>query len=207
MQAPAVLSAVQLTGVSPALHAPVPLLASLPLQTVDPSAVLDLPAPIKALGAFLASTVFGGAVIYRYGGRLPAAVDASTASLPLSAVYGMLAYGLVSFLIAYGYTQLFRLGVGAPALTVLGAAVLGGGLLALAGVGYVVVGAWLAELTGFGDPWVGLLGVGLVGAIAVLVLPLVAGVAVWFGIAAVGIGGPVRRWIHADAAERRVDEH
>jgi hypothetical protein len=24
---------------------------------------------------------------------------------------------------------------------------------------------------------------------------------VWFGIAAVGVGGPARRWIHADAVD------
>jgi hypothetical protein len=184
-----------------------PLDVALPLQALGLPSSLANSASIRALSAFLASTLFGGVAIYRYSGRLAAAADASTESLPLSVLYGFLAYGLVGFIVAYGYTQLTGLGVGTPALTVLGGVVLGGGLLALSGVGYVVLGVWLTDSAGIGDPWTGLVGVGLVGAAAVLVLPLVAGAVVWFGIAAVGIGGPVRTWVHADATERRADEH
>ncbi|MDQ2056232.1 MULTISPECIES: hypothetical protein [Halobellus] len=178
-----------------------------PLQAFDPSVVFDAPAPTRAVGAFLASVVFGGLVIYRYGDRLTAAVEASTESPILSVLYGFIAYGLVSFLVVYAYSQLAGFGVGVSLITVAGAVVLGGALLSLGGLGFVIVGSWLANAAGVQDPWIGLLGVALGASIAVLVLPVVFGALVWFGVAAVGIGGPVRRWIHADKAERRAEEH
>ncbi|RLM53854.1 hypothetical protein DVK02_10505 [Halobellus sp. Atlit-31R] len=178
-----------------------------PLQAFDPSMILDMPASIRAVVAFLASVVFGGIVIYRYGDRVAAAVDASTKSPLLSVLYGFIAYGLVSFVVAYAYLQLAGLGVGTSVATAVGAVVLGSALLSLGGLGFVVVGSWLTNVLGLQEPWLGLVGVALVTAVAVLVLPLVAGVLVWFSVAAVGIGGPVRRWIHADSVERRAEEH
>jgi hypothetical protein len=182
---------------------PVGAPVQLPLQTLDPAVVTETPATVRAMVAFLASTFFGGFVLYRWGDRVSAAVEASASNLPLSAVYGVFAYGLLSFVVAYAYTQLASLGVGLAALTVAGGAVLGGGLLALGGIGFAVAGSYLADMAALGDPWLGLVGVGLAAAVAVLVLPLLLGVAVWFGIAAVGIGGTVRQWVHADAAERQ----
>ena len=178
-----------------------------PLQAFDPSVVFDAPAPTRAVVAFLASVVFGGLVIYRYGDRLATAVEASAKSPILSILYGFIAYGLVAFVVIYAYSQLVGLGVGVSLVTFVGAVVLGGALLSLGGLGFVVVGSWLANAAGVRDPWLGLLGVALGAAVAVLLLPVVFGALVWFGVAAVGIGGPVRRWIHADAAERRAEEH
>jgi hypothetical protein len=178
-----------------------------PLQALDPSIVTDASPAVRAVAALLASTVLGGFAQYQYGGRLRSAIDASTASPVLSVLYGFIAYGLVGFVVVYGYTQLARLGLGTPFVTALGGIALLGGFLALGGLGYVVLGTWIADTAGLSDPWIGLLGVGLIGALAVLVLPLLLGVVVWFGIAAAGIGGPVRKWVHADAAERRTGEH
>ncbi|WP_144905379.1 hypothetical protein [Halobellus captivus] len=183
------------------------LFASVPLQAVDPATVVDLPATYRAAVAFLSSTLAGGAVNYWYGNRIKAAVEASTENLPLAVLYGFFAYSLAGFLVAYGFTQFARLGVSASVGLILGGVALGGALLTLGGVGYVVVGAWIADLAGFSDPWIGLLAVGLVGAVAVLALPFLLGAVAWFAIAAVGIGGSVRRWIHADAARRTANRH
>ncbi|WP_049986013.1 hypothetical protein [Halobellus rufus] len=172
------------------------------LQLVDPSAVTTVPASYRAALAFMSSTIVGGAVLYLYGNRLRTAVRASTESVPLSVLYGLFAYALAGFLVAYGLTQLAGLGVDSSAVLTVAAVALAGALLTLGGIGYVVVGAWLAESAGLGDPWIGLVGVGLLGAVAVLVLPVALGAVAWFGIAAFGIGGSVRRWVHADAAER-----
>ncbi|WP_336023708.1 hypothetical protein [Halobellus salinisoli] len=174
------------------------------LQTAyDPSIVASAPASYRAAAAFLSTVLVGGAVHYRYGNRLRAAVEASTENLPLAVFYGFFAYALAGFLVAYGFTQLAGLGVGSPVVLTIAFVVLGGALLTLGGIGYVVLGVWLADRAGLGDPWIGLLGASLVGAVAVLVLPFVLGAVAWFGLAAFGIGGSVRRWIHADAAERQ----
>jgi hypothetical protein len=167
------------------------------LQTLGPSALVDVPAPVRAAVAFVLTVAFGGAVIYRYGGRIDGAVDASMTSPLLSVVYGIVAYGLVGAAVLYVYSQLVLLGVESVVLTVAAAAV----LLSLGGLGFVVIGTWLADVLGVDSPWLGLVGVGLVGAAALFVLPPSAGLLVWFGIAAVGVGGPARRWIHADAVD------
>lgn len=170
-------------------------------QVLDPSVLIDGPASVRAVVVFFLTVLFGGAVIYRYGSRLDAAVDASTANPLLSVVYGLIAYGLVVFFTVYAYTQVARLGVAPTALTLVASVVLGTLLFALGGLGFVVVGAWVTETLGVRDPWLGLLGVGLVGAVALLVLPTVLGLLVWVAIAAAGVGGPTRKWMHADAAD------
>jgi hypothetical protein len=174
-----------------------------PLQALGPSALTGTPTEIRAGVCFLLTVAFGGAVIYRYGSRLDGFVDASMSSPLLSALYGVMAYGIVAFMTGYAYSQLSQLLVGSPLLPLVVGAVFAAFVLALGGLGFVVVGAWLARAAGFGDPWLGLIGVGGASAVAWLVLPVAVAGLVWLVIAAVGIGGPARRWIHADAAEVR----
>ncbi|MFB6092722.1 MAG: hypothetical protein ABEK02_06905 [Haloquadratum sp.] len=165
--------------------------------------VVEAPAPLRAVVVFLGSTVFGGLVLYRYGDRTAAAVDTSTTNPVVSVVYGFVAFGLVVFFLGYAASQLARVGLGGRGYSVLLWVVLGVALFALAGLGFAVVGQWATETAGFADPWPGLVATGLLGAVAVLVFPFALGALVWFGIAAVGIGGPVKRWIHADRADQR----
>lgn len=168
-------------------------------QSLLPSALTDTPREVQALGAFLLTVLFGGLAVYRYGGRIDDAVDASM-SRPVSAVgYGLIAYGLVAFVVVYVFTQLASFGLGTTVVGVLGAVTLLVFLVSLGGLGFVVVGTWLSRALGARDPWVGLVGVALVGAGAWLLLPFLLGLAVWLAMAAVGIGGPAREWIHADA--------
>jgi hypothetical protein len=168
-------------------------------QSLLPSALTDTPREVQALAAFLLTVLFGGVAVYRYGGRIDDAVEASM-SRPVAAVgYGLIAYGLVAFVVVYAFTQMAAIGVEAAVVGVLGAATLLLFLVSLGGLGFVVVGTWLSRAVGARDPWIGLVGVGLVGAIAWLLLPFVFGLAVWLAMAAVGIGGPARKWIHADA--------
>ncbi|MFC6838050.1 hypothetical protein [Halomarina ordinaria] len=182
------------------LEGPVPL-PQLPLQAVDLPSALATPGPTRAVAAFLSTLVFGGAVLYRYGGRLDEAVDATAANPLVSALYGLAAYGLAVFLVGYAYSQLARLGVVSPAVATLVGSVLAVLLLSLAGLGFVVAGTWLTTAVGGRDPWLGLVGVGAVGALVWLVFPFGLALVVWFGIAGVGVGGPTRRWIHRDATE------
>lgn len=173
----------------------------LPLQALDPSVVVDAPVTVQAAVSFLLTVLFGGAVIYRYGRRIDGGVDAWMASPHVSVLYGLMAYGIVVFLVAYAYNQLSRFGVGTTVLTVLGAVLLGIVLLSLGGLGFVVVGTWVTKTAGVRDPWLGLVGVGAVSAVAWLLLPFALGALVWFGIAALGIGGPARQWVHQSAVE------
>lgn len=165
-----------------------------------PSMVGDVPPTVRAAAAFFLTVLFGGAVIYRYGSRVDEYVDASMSNPLVSVLYGLMAYGMVVFFVGYVYSQLSALLAGTAALATVVTVVLGVSVLSLGGLGFVVVGTWLAEVAGVRDPWVGLVGVGGVSALVWYLLPFVPAGLVWLAIAAAGVGGPTRRWIHADRA-------
>jgi hypothetical protein len=176
----------------------------LAVQSLDPSSLLDLSPTALAALAFLATVVFGGGVVYAAGGRVDRAVESSMTNPFVSVLYGVVAFGLVVFLVGYAYSQLARLGVGRNVFATLTVLLIGVLVLVLSGVGFAVVGVWLSDVAGTRDPWLGLVVVGGVGAVAFLLLPLAVAAVVWFAIAGVGVGGPTREWIHADEAEASV---
>lgn len=165
------------------------------------TAILDGHGPALAAVSFGLTVVFGGAAIYRYGGRLDELVAASMRRPLVSVVYGAAAYSIVVLLVGYAYSQLLRLAVGGTVLTALVVAVAAAVIFSLGGLGFVVVGAWVAEFVGVTDPWIGLVALGAVSALVWVVLPVSIGAVVWIGIASVGIGGPARLWLHEGSVE------
>lgn len=165
-------------------------------QSIDPSTVVDLPAPVRALGSFVLVLLFGGIVVYRYGEFVDHSVDVSMDRPVLSVVYGAIAYGLVLFLSGYTLSQLSRLGVASTAVLTGLVAVVSVVVLVISGLGYAVVGTRLTELGGERRPWYGLVVGAAASALPWLFLQPIAGLAAWLAVAAVGIGGPTREWIH-----------
>lgn len=160
--------------------------------------------PIRAAAVFLLTVAFGGAILHRSSGWIDDAVEASMAR-PLSSLgYGLAAYVIALFVVSYAAGQLARLGLDARILSLLGGLVIAVIVLSFGGVGFAVVGAWVTELLGERDPWAGLVGVASVSAVAWVVLPAAPAVLLWLGIAAVGLGGPTRRWIREPDADQRV---
>jgi len=174
---------------------------SIPLQAFDPAIVTEAPGVARAGAAFVLTVLFGGAVIYRYGGKLDDAVTASMSRPLVSTIYGFMAFGIVLFLLGYAFNQVAKLGLDATVLWVIISVVVGATIFSLGGMGFVVVGAWAAETLGTTDPWLGLVGVGAVSAVVWLLLPFVVGALVWVIIAAVGIGGPARHWVHGTTTD------
>lgn len=172
-----------------------------PLQEVAPSTVTGASPAALAAGAFLLTVLSGGVVVYRYGGRIDEAADASMAKPLRSVLYGLGAYAITVFLAGYAVVQLSAFGVASTLIVVISVLALVTALLSFGGLGFVVVGVWLSGAVGARDPLTGLVGVGALSAAAWFALPFVAGLLVWLGIAAVGIGGPVRLWVHAERVE------
>ena len=146
------------------------------------------------MASFLLVVAFGGGLLSRYGGVVDRSVEAFLERPLVAAVYGLLAYGLVGFLGTYAYSQLARVGVDVGAVSV----VVGVVVLALTGFGFVVVGTTVTDVLGTRRPWKGLVVGGVLSAVGWLLLPLIAAVVAWTVLAAVGIGGPARKWVHAD---------
>jgi len=166
------------------------------VESLDPAAVVGTPW-LRAVAAFLLVVPVGAAVLARYGDLVDRSVEASTDSPFVSTVYGVLAHLGLVFTAGVFSTQLANAGLDPTTLQVGSSAVLGAVLLALAGFGFAVVGAWLVEFRGEGRRWHGLVAASAVGAAGWL-LPVFAGVALWILLVSVGVGGPTRRWIHAE---------
>jgi hypothetical protein len=181
---------------SPGGPATGPLLEVAGAASLDLATVLGTPW-LRAVVAFLLVLPFGGAVLSRYGGLFERSVDASMDSPLLSLVYGLGAHLAIFFAAMVFSNQLISAGVSQTVLSTGRAAVLGAVMLALAGLGFAVVGAILTDLRGERRPWLGLF-VAAAAGVAGLLLSLLAGVAVWVVVVSIGIGGPTRRWIHAE---------
>jgi predicted membrane channel-forming protein YqfA (hemolysin III family) len=162
----------------------------------DPSTFADTPW-LRAVAAFLLVVPAGLAVLGRYGGVVDRSVEASLESPFVSVVYGFLAHIVLFFVAGVLSTQLANTGLDPTVLQAGSSATLGVIFLALAGLGFAVLGTWLVDLRGEGQRWHGFVAVAAVGA-GVWLLPSVAGLVLWMLLVSVGVGGPTRRWIHAE---------
>lgn len=165
-------------------------------QAVSPSVIEQVPPSYRATAAFALVVAFGAAVLFRSQRFVEAAVDSSMGRPHVSVVYGGIAYGLVAFLGLLALMQLSLVGITDSAVVYAAAAVVGMIAFGLGGLGYVVVGTRSLELLGDRQPWNGLVIGAVLSAVIWLVLPSVTAAVVWLGVAAVGIGGPVRTWMH-----------
>ena len=189
-----------------ALPRTLPALAALALlpgaavaQPVEPSVVLEGPGVVRAAGSFGLVLLLGAGLVYRYGGFLDRSVDAALERPRISVLYGLMAFGLVSFGGGYASSQLARLG---GTFSLVGAGAMALVALALASLGFAVVGTLITDVQGRRRPWYGLvLGAGI-SSVGWLVLPPLGGLLAWILIASFGLGGPTRKWFHTP---RRVE--
>ena len=165
---------------------------------LDPSVVAGVPPLYRAAGSFVLVALFGVAVLSWSQRFVEGSVEASKARPHVSVVYGLVAYGLVGFLGMLFLVQLSFVGLTDSSLAYVVAGLIGVGMLVLAGLGYAVVGSALVELVAERQPWNGLVLGAVLSGLAVLVLPPLAGLLAWVVLAAVGVGGPVRKWMHAE---------
>lgn len=167
-------------------------------QVGDPSALLGLSGPAYAGLSFLSVLAAAVGLLVRRAESVDRAVDHANEGLPLAAVYGVIPFAAVVFVGGYILSQTARVGVTNQALVwVLGTVILVA-ILTLAGLGYLVVGAYVTELEGRRRIWTGAaVGAGL-SALPWLVLPTLPALATWVVVAAVGLGGTTRQWVHGE---------
>jgi len=182
---PAVASALGIGGVPPTV-----------IQLFDVATIAGLPGLVKALGSFLLVLLFGAIVLRQSEARVHRSLDALRDRPYTAAPYGLLAYALAFTVGAYGLSQLGRLGVADTVLGSLVALLLSVALLALTAFGFLVVGTLVTSVQGQRRPMHGLVVGAALSSVGWLVLPALWGVTMWVLVAAVGLGGGVRRWVH-----------
>ena len=176
--------------------AAVPSHAMAPMQTIDPTVVTEMPGPIRGAVAFVGVLLLGLVLVRRFGGFLDRAIQASMAR-PLWAVgYGLAGHAVVGFGSVYLASQLAQLPTGGWYAGVVG---VGAGLflyVVASSLGFTVVGTVVATLRSEEPWWAGpLVGALLAGGAAFIPPPV--GWLTWFVVVSIGIGGPVRKWLHA----------
>ena len=172
---------------------------------VDPSLVTDAPAAVRAVAAFVLVLLFSAGMLVRFRPFVDRSIDASMERPAVSLVYGLALHGLVLFATGYVLTQLVQVEVALSDVSAVGVVILALVWLLLAGLGFTVVGATLTEVTGRRQHWQGAVVGAALGAAAAFVEPLLLGTALWILVVSVGIGGPMKRWLHASqAAEAEV---
>lgn len=171
-----------------------------PMQIPGLQAAVEAPAPVRAAAGFALVAAIGGLLLWRYEPFLDRSIEASMATPLRSIAYGVAAHAVIAFAGVYLASQLTRYGVFGSSGTLvaggLGAIV----LLLAASLGFTVVGSIIAELGGPWGRWVGLAAGAVIAGLAAFLGPM-TGAVLWFVVVSMGIGGPARRWLHADAVE------
>ncbi len=166
-------------------------------QQLDPSAIMSVSGPIRGLASFVLVALVGSLFLLKSEDLVDRSTDATMARPWVAVLYGLMAFVFVLFATFYADYLLGQLGLSGTRFGMITLVILGGGILGLVGFGYTIVGAVLTDLEGRRRPWLGVgvgAGISAVGWVSLSGLPAIA---VWVLVAAVGIGGPMRRWVHS----------
>lgn len=169
-------------------------------QPLGPSTIVDATGTTRALVSFVLVCFVGAAILSWKGEFVDRAVDDTLERPLVGVVYGLLAYVLVLFAALYVASVITRFALVGTSLGYLVLGILVGGVALLAGFGSLVAGTLVVDILVARRPWQGLVLGAVLGAVGWLVLPDMAALAVWVLLPAVGLGGPMRKWVHADRA-------
>ena len=165
---------------------------------VDVSVVVETSGAVRAGVSFLFVLAFGAVVLARYRGLVDRSVEDVVARPRVAVVYGLVAYVIVAFFAFYANDLLIRTGLVDTALGYVAFAILAGGGLALSGFGFVVAGTVLSDVLAGWGPRYGLVVGAALSAAGWLALPFEPALVAWLAVAAFGVGGRTRRWVHAE---------
>lgn len=167
---------------------------------IDPAVVSDSSRPIRAAASLLIVTLIGEVLQVRFGGLLDRAVNDVRDRPRVAVIYGVVAYGIIAFGGFFLNNLLVRSGTTDTPLTVVALLLLTVSVLVVSSLGFLVVGTVITDLRADRLPWQAPVLGGVVSAVPWLVLPFAAGVVAWLAVAAFGVGGRTRTWVHASQA-------
>lgn len=187
------------TGLAAALGAPI-------LGQLGPGVGTDLSGPLRGAVSFVLVLVSGALILRFRRNYLDKSISAISDSPATAVLYGIAGYVIVSIVALYAATTLARLSVVGGVfvrIVIVGA---GAFVVGLTSFGFLVVGTLITEILRNRQPTRGLfIGASLSAVIWALLSPA-GGTVSTLAIAAFGIGGSVRSWIHAErTVETEVD--
>jgi len=166
------------------------------LAGMDPAGVAGAGGPVRAAASFVSVLLVGTVLRSRFGGRVERAVDDLVDRPRVAVFYGALAYGILLLTGLYANDILIRTAtLGTAGFVVFGALVLG--MVLLTSVGYAVLGSVVTELWTGRRSWLAPVLGAAISVVPWLLLSFSAGTLAWIVLAAFGIGGRTRTWVHA----------
>ncbi|NLV04619.1 hypothetical protein GOC83_00515 [Haloarcula rubripromontorii] len=173
---------------------------------LEPSVAAELSRPLRGLVSFILVVVSGAVILRLRRASVADSIDAISASPATAVLYGIAGYVIFGIVGLYGTTTLARLGVAGGVFVRLVVLASSAVFLLLTGFGFLVVGTLLTELLYHRQPSHGLLIGASLSALTWVLLSPAGSIVASLGIAAFGIGGSVRVWIHSErTVETEVD--
>lgn len=168
------------------------------LGQLDPGRATELSRPLRGLVSFVLILVSGAALLRLRRNYISGSIDLITDSPARSVLYGFAGYVIVGIVALYGATTLAQLSIASGILVRVGVIISTVFVLALTSFGFLVVGTLLTDIFGRRRPASGLLIGASLSAVTWLLFSPAGSVVSSLAIAAFGIGGPVRVWIHSE---------
>jgi hypothetical protein len=187
-------------GVSVVLGVPglAPAIGNLVVGQLEPGGVTELSRPLRGLLSFLLVLVAGTVVLRLRQGYIDESIDAIFDSPATAILYGFAGYVIVGIVSLYGTTTLARLSVAGGVLVRILIIIWSLFLLLLTAFGFVVVGPLLTDILRSRHTSYGLLIGASLSAVSWVLFSPVGSIVASLAIAAFGIGGSARLWIHAE---------
>jgi hypothetical protein len=168
------------------------------LGQLDPGRATELSRPLRGLVSFVLILVSGAALLRLRRNYVSGSIDLIADSPARSVLYGFAGYVIVGIVALYGATTLAQLSIASGILVRVGVIISTVFVLALTSFGFLVVGTLLTDIFGRRRPAYGLLIGASLSAVTWLLFSPAGSVVSSLAIAAFGIGGPVRVWIHSE---------
>lgn len=167
-------------------------------QSLDPSVVTSAPDFVRAVAAFVVVAVVGGWLLARRRGAVDNAVQDTVDRPKVAVVYGLVAFALVGVLGLFANNLLVQSGLVTTPLALLVVVIPLVGVAVVGGLGFLVVGTLLTGLNGQHRPRHGVVFGAALSAACWVAVPLLASVVAWLLVAAFGVGGTTRTWVHSE---------
>jgi len=167
-------------------------------QSVDPSVVVDVPAVVRAAVAALVVGVVGVGFLTWRRETVDSAVGDTIDRPKVAIVYGLVAFAIVAFVALFVNNVLVQAGLLTTPLALLIVAIPAIGAAVVGGLGFLVVGTLLTGLNGPHRPRQGVLFAAILSALCWVAVPLLVSFVAWVLVAAFGVGGTTRTWVHSE---------
>jgi len=165
---------------------------------LDSGVATELSGPLRGLVSFVLVLVAGALVLRMRRSYVNESIDAISDSPATAVVYGIAGYVIVGIVGLYGATTLARLSVAGGAFVRVAILISSAFVLVLTSFGFLVVGTLLTDIFGSRRPTYGLLIGAFLSAVSWVLLSPAGSIVSSLAIAAFGIGGSARIWIHSE---------